>query len=67
MSPLSSQCDTKRLRETEAHLWALVVWFGGTHENPYINRDIQAAAGYVNHHLGGEDMTARHREVIADA
>lgn len=54
-----------RLREAEAHLWALVVWFGSEHEHPYINRDLAAAARYVKQHLSAEDMTARHRAVIA--
>jgi hypothetical protein len=54
----------ERLHEAEAHLWALVVWFGGEHEHPYINRDLAAAAQYVRRHLRGVDMTARHREFV---
>jgi hypothetical protein len=53
-----------RLHEAEAHLWALVVWFGVPQENPYVARDMAAAAAYVERHLKGEDMTARHREVM---
>lgn len=58
--------ERERLREAEAHLWALVVWFGGEHVHPYINRDVAAAASYVNRHLSNSDeMTARHRAIIA--
>jgi hypothetical protein len=53
------------MREVEAHLWALVVWFGGAYDDPYVNRDVAAAARYVECHLSGEDMTTRHRAVIA--
>lgn len=59
------QGEVERLHEAEAHLWALVVWFGYEHEHPYINRDVAAAAQYVEQHLSGEDMTARHRAVLA--
>lgn len=52
-----------QLGEAEAHLWALVVWFGGKYEHPYINRDVAAAARYVERYLADEDMTARHRKV----
>jgi hypothetical protein len=62
--PCAATPDEDRLREAEAHLWALVVWFGGPHENPYVQRDLNAAAAYVDRHLAGEDMTARHREVM---
>lgn len=54
-----------RLREAEAHLWALVVWLGGEYEHPYVNRDMLAASAYVNQHLtDSAEMTARHREII---
>lgn len=50
-----------RLREAEAHLWALVVWFGVKHDNPYLDRDLGAAADYVERHLRDENMAERHR------
>lgn len=53
-----------RLREVEAHLWAMVVHFGGHHDDPYVQRDVDAAAAYVNRHLSDQDMTARHRKAL---
>lgn len=55
----------QRLAEAEAHLWALVIWFGGRYEHSHMDRDVQAAARYVNRHLGAEDMTTRHRAAMA--
>ena len=58
------QREVERLRVAETHLWSLVVWFGARYEHPYVDRDVAMAAGYVNEHLSGEDMTARHRALL---
>lgn len=54
-----------RLQEAEAHLWAMVVWFGGRHDHPYIDRDVAAAATYIERHTAGRAMGEIHRHVIA--
>jgi hypothetical protein len=56
----------ERLREAEAHLWAMVVHFGGRGYSPHVQRDVSAASRYVNEHLAEQDMTARHRAILEE-
>lgn len=65
--PPAHRREDERLRWAEAHLWALVAWFGGReHDNPYAARDVAAAEQYVKRYCAdGRDMRAEHHAARA--
>jgi hypothetical protein len=65
VSPDEVVVKREEWEEAIAHLWALVVWFGGVDDgNPYVHRDLAAAGRFLARHRSG-NMTEQHRRSLA--
>lgn len=58
-------CLADERDDAESHLWALVVWFGVSWDNPYATRDVRAASAYLERRGLTDPERMRERHIAA--